>query len=78
MVQFLIESSSICLTGGIIALIIGYGLSMIIEKFLLPTAMPLSWAIAAILISLSIGVGFGLFPAAKASKLDPIDALRYE
>ncbi len=78
MVQFLIESASICLSGGIIALSIGYALSIVIDKFLLPTAMPLSWALVAIAISALIGIGFGLYPAAKASKLDPIEALRYE
>jgi len=76
--QFLIESSAICLLGGIIALAIGFGISVIIDKFLLPTAMPLSWALLALVISASIGIGFGMFPASKASKLDPIDALRYE
>ncbi|MCH7955067.1 MAG: ABC transporter permease, partial [Candidatus Marinimicrobia bacterium] len=43
--QFLIESSAICLFGGIIALAIGFGISVVIDKFLLPTAMPLSWAL---------------------------------
>ena len=76
--QFLIESSAICLLGGIIALAIGFGISVVIDKFLLPTAMPLSWALFALLISAIIGIGFGMYPAAKASKLDPIDALRYE
>ena len=78
MVQFLIESASICLSGGVIALGIGYALSIVVDKFLLPTAMPLSWALVAIVISALIGIGFGLYPAAKASKLDPIEALRYE
>lgn len=78
MVQFLIESASICLSGGVIALSIGYALSIVVDKFLLPTAMPLSWALVAIIISALIGIGFGLYPAAKASKLDPIEALRYE
>ena len=76
--QFLIESSAICLLGGIIALAIGFGISVVIDKFLLPTAMPLSWALLALAISALIGIGFGMFPASKASKLDPIDALRYE
>ena len=76
--QFLIESSAICLLGGIIALAIGFGISLVIDKFLLPTAMPLSWALLALVISVTIGVGFGMYPAAKASKLDPIEALRYE
>jgi len=52
--QFLIESSAICLLGGIIALAIGFGISLIIDKFLLPTAMPLSWALLALVISTEI------------------------
>jgi putative ABC transport system permease protein len=75
--QFLIESASICLIGGIIGLMISYPLSLIANQ-ILPTAMPISVVIIAILVSLSVGVVSGLLPALKASKLDPVEALRYE
>ncbi len=75
--QFLIESSLICLGGGLIGLGLSYPLSMLLDKFL-PTAMPVSLAIIGIVISLAVGVISGIVPAFRASRLDPVDALRYE
>ncbi|HQT91592.1 MAG TPA: ABC transporter permease, partial [Candidatus Kryptobacter bacterium] len=77
LVQFLIESSLICLGGGLIGLGFSYPLSMLVDKFL-PTSLPVSIAIAGIIISLAVGVISGIIPAMRASKLDPVDALRYE
>ena len=77
MIQFLIEGMLICLGGGVIGLGLSYPLSMIVDK-LLPTSMPLSIAVMAIMISLFVGVVSGLAPAFRASKLDPVEALRYE
>ncbi len=77
LVQFLIESSLICLGGGLLGLAFSYPLSMLVDKFL-PTSMPFSIAITGILISLLVGLVSGLIPAMRASKLDPVEALRYE
>jgi len=78
MFQFLIESISICLLGGISGLMIAFPFSLIVDAFLLPTAMPLWVVVLALFISALAGVIAGFFPAWSASKLNPVDALRYE
>lgn len=75
--QFLIESALICLLGGIIGLMISFPLSLIINQFL-PTTMPLDIVVLALLISIFVGVVSGFLPAWKASRLNPVDSLRYE
>ena len=78
LLQFLIESITICVVGGTLGLFIAFPLSLIIDAFLLPTAMPLWVVVLALFISALAGVIAGFFPAWSASKLDPVDALRYE
>jgi len=63
--------------GGIIGLIISFPLSLVINQFL-PTAMPLDIVFISLLISALVGVISGFLPAWKASKLNPVDSLRYE
>ena len=64
--------------GGVIGILIGYAGSLILGKLIYDLIlMPEVWmAAAAFLFSLAIGVGFGLYPAVKASGLQPVDALR--
>jgi putative ABC transport system permease protein len=75
--QFLTESAIICLLGGLVGLILAVLLSMIVNQFL-PTTVQADTVILAIVISLITGVISGFAPAYSASKLDPVEALRYE
>jgi putative ABC transport system permease protein len=75
--QFLSESTVLSLLGGLIGVAIAYGLSKLATVFFsLPTALPVFWTLMALTVSASIGLFFGIYPAWKAAKLDPIEALR--
>ena len=77
LVQFLIESVVLSASGGIAGILLGYGGAFLLKRFL-PTAIT-PWSIfLAFGFSVFVGVFFGVYPASKAAKLDPIDALRYE
>lgn len=79
MTQFLIESMVIGVIGGLIGILVGIGASQLISKFgnftTVITATPI---IVSFAFSVGIGLFFGIYPARKAAKLDPIEALRYE
>lgn len=75
--QFLLESSVICLIGGLIGLIAAMLLSLMLNQFF-PTSIQYDVVILAIVISLLTGIVSGLAPAYSAAKMDPVDALRYE
>lgn len=77
LMQFLLESSAICLLGGLIGLINAVLLSMLVNQWL-PTSVQYDAVVVAIVISLIVGVLAGFAPAWQASKLDPVEALRYE
>jgi putative ABC transport system permease protein len=75
--QFLSESTVLSLLGGCIGVAIAYGIGKLATiLFSLPTALPIFWTFIALSVSASIGLFFGIYPAWKAAKLDPIEALR--
>jgi ABC-type antimicrobial peptide transport system permease subunit len=77
--QFLLEAVVLCLIGGIVGIILGRGSAYLVASLLhWPTAASLGAIIAAVAVSTSVGILFGYYPAWKASRLDPIEALRYE
>jgi putative ABC transport system permease protein len=78
LLQFLFESAAICLTGGIIGITIAWLLTLVINAVLMPASVSIGILITAVVVSLAVGVVAGLMPALKGSRLNPIDALRYE
>jgi putative ABC transport system permease protein len=77
LLQFLIEAATLTGFGGVVGLLIGWALSFVV-RMIMPSYVP-TWApIAGFGASVGIGVIFGLFPAWKAARLDPIECLRYE
>jgi len=79
LIQFLIEASVVTGFGGVVGIILGFVTIRVMSKLNIATAIfSIPWAILAFTISLAIGIVFGLFPASKASRLNPIEALRYE
>jgi putative ABC transport system permease protein len=75
--QFLIEAGTLTGLGGILGILVGSGLAMLI-RMLMPTYIPLWAPVVGFVVSVGLGVVFGLWPAWKAARLNPIDALRYE
>jgi ABC-type antimicrobial peptide transport system permease subunit len=77
--QFLVEAVVLCLVGGGMGILLGHGGSHVVEMLLHWPVETSPLAIgAAVAVSASVGIAFGFYPAWKASRLDPIEALRYE
>jgi putative ABC transport system permease protein len=77
LLQFLLESVTVTVTGGTIGIIIGYIASNVAGKFYTTRVTPMSILIG-FAVSVVIGIFFGVYPAMKASRLNPVEALRYE
>jgi putative ABC transport system permease protein len=77
--QFLIEAVTLSAIGGVIGVIFGSGLTLLLRYGLsVPATLSIFWIITALVLCAFIGIGFGVYPAWKAARLDPVEALRYE
>jgi len=77
--QFLVEAVVLCLTGGALGIVLGHGGSLLVQALLdWPVETSPAAILTAVLVSAGVGIIFGFYPAWKASRLDPIEALRYE
>jgi putative ABC transport system permease protein len=78
--QFLTEAIVLTGSGGIIGVLLGGGISLLIQLAVpaLPSSIPLWAVVLAVGVSMSVGLFFGIYPAIKAARLDPVEALRYE
>ena len=79
LMQFLFEAIILCEFGGVAGIVIGIGAGNILGSVLhTPISIPYDWVVIGLLVCSGIGILFGTYPAYKAAKLNPIDALRYE
>jgi putative ABC transport system permease protein len=79
LLQFLVESTILCLIGGLLGLLLGTAASMLLAKFAgWQTIVTAASALTAFGFSAAVGMIFGIWPASRAAQLDPIDALRHE
>ncbi len=79
LLQFLVEAVVLSLVGGLVGVGLGFGLSETLTRFLSwPTSIPADAIVVAVGFAAATGIFFGFYPARKASRLDPIDALRFE
>jgi putative ABC transport system permease protein len=79
LLQFLIESSTVALVGGFLGVVGGIVLAKTVTLLIgMPSSVPLWAVVAALMVSSSVGLFFGVYPAKRAARLDPIVALRFE
>lgn len=79
LIQFLMEAIFLSLLGGLVGILLGWGAGNLTAYYLtVPMIIPWMWIGIAVAVCSAIGIGFGFFPALRAARLKPIDALRYE
>ena len=79
LLQFLLEAIILCNIGGVFGVMVGFGLGNVVTIFTgFAANVPMEWAVGGLVFCTTVGLIFGMWPAVLASRLDPIDALRYE
>ncbi len=79
LLQFLMEAIVLCNIGGIIGVLIGFGIGNVVTLFTdFAVHVPVDWAVRGVIFCSVVGLVFGMWPAVRASRMTPIDALRYE
>jgi putative ABC transport system permease protein len=77
--QFLVEAATLTLMGGLLGILVGLGSGEMLKRMLsLQSGVPLWSALVAVMVSIAIGLIFGLLPANRAARMDPVEALRHE
>jgi len=77
--QFLVEAATLTLVGGVVGMVFGWGIAFLLHNFTpVPAYVPIGSIVAALVIAAATGLVFGIYPASKAARLDPVEALRYE
>jgi ABC-type antimicrobial peptide transport system permease subunit len=79
MLQFLVEAGTLTGIGGLVGVVCGTALAYLVSKLLhFPFFLSVGWTVIALVFSIFVGIGFGLYPARRAGDMDPVTALHHE